>query len=331
MDGLSPPSFVDVLLAKKRISPYVHRTPLYRYPLLDQLLGAKVLVKHENHQITGAFKVRGGLNLISQLSKDERERGVITASTGNHGQSIAYASMIFGVKAKVCVPVNANPGKVSAIKLWGAEVIEHGRDFDEAKVYAEELAEKHDLHFISSGDEPHLIAGVATYTLEIIEDLPKVDVIIVPVGGGSGAAGACIVSKTFNPGIKVIGVQSEKAPAAYLTWKHRKPVESKMETFAEGLATRAPFMLPQSILWDKLDDFVLVSDEEILKGILLFLETTHNLAEGAAASTLAAAIKLKEKIKERKVVLVMSGGNLSVENLKKALLFKGKRVILNPD
>ncbi len=324
MNSLKPPTFKDVLSAYRRISPYVHRTPLYHYDTLDRLLGANVWVKHENHQVTGAFKVRGGLNLISQLNEEEKAKGVITASTGNHGQSIAYASRIFGVKAVICVPRNPNPTKILPIRLYGAEVIEHGKDFDDARMYAEKLAGEEGYRFISSGDEPHLIAGVATYTLEILQDLPETDVIIVPIGGGSGASGACIVAKTLNPEIEVIGVQAEKAPSAYLTWKERKPVKAKMETFAEGLATRAPFMLPQRILWEKLDDFILVSEEEILRSIMLYLENTHNLPEGAAAAGLAAALKIKERIKGKNVVLVMTGGNISVENLKRALAFKNK-------
>ena len=319
MPSLQPPTFKDVLAARKRIAPYLRPTPLYHYSLLDELVGTEVWVKHENHQPVGAFKPRGGINLVAQLSPEEREKGIITASTGNHGQSIAYAARLFGVRAIVGMPEGANPGKVAAIRGRGAEILFHGKDFDAARQRVEELASQEGYRYVSSGDEPHLIAGVGTYTLEILEELPDAEVIIVPVGGGSGASGTCIVAKAVNPAIQVFGCQAEKAPAAYLTWKDRERVESKMETFAEGLATRAPFMLPQSILWKHLDDFVLVSEEDMLRGIVQYLETTHNLAEGAAAAALAGAIKVRDRLKGKKVVLIMSGGNVSLANLRRAL------------
>ncbi len=217
------------------------------------------------------------------------------------------------------MPEGANPGKVAAIRNLGADVFFHGRIFDEAKNRVEELARAEGYRYVHPGDEPHLIAGVGTYSLEILEELPDTEVIIVPVGGGSGASGACIVSQAVNPSIQVIGTQAEKAPAAYLTWKARKRTEASMETFAEGLATAAPFMLPQSILWEHLSDFVLVGEEEMLRAIVHFLECTHNLAEGAAAASLAAAIKLRDQLKGKKVVLILSGGNVSLTNLRRAL------------
>jgi len=323
MTSLQPPTFTDVLAARKRIAPYLRPTPLHHYPLLDDLIGAEVWVKHENHQPVGAFKVRGGINLAAQLTPEERERGLITASTGNHGQSVAYGARLFGVRAIVGMPEGANPGKVAAIRNLGAEILFHGRIFDDAKQKVEQLAQEKGYRFVHPGDEPHLIAGVGTYSLEILETLPDTDVIIVPVGGGSGASGACIVSQVVNPSIQVIGVQAEKAPAAQLTWKSRKRTEATMETFAEGLATAAPFMLPQSILWEYLSDFVLVSEEEMLRGIVHYLEATHNLAEGAAAASLAGAIKLRDRLAGKKVVLVMSGGNLSLANLRRALELVG--------
>jgi threonine dehydratase len=319
MSTTQPPTFQDVLAAHKRIRPYLHPTPLHHYPLLGELVGTEVWVKHENHQPLGVFKVRGGINLVSQLSPEEKKKGVITASTGNHGQSIAYAARLFGVRAIIGMPEGANPGKVAAIRHLGAETLFHGKDFDDAKQKVEELAQEKGYRYVSSGDEPHLIAGVGTHTLEILHELPDAEVIIVPIGGGSGASGACIAAKAVNPKIEVIGVQAERAPAAYLTWKSRERVESKMETFAEGLATRAPFMFPQSILWKYLDDFVLVSEEEMLRCIVHFLERTHNLAEGAAAASLAAALRLRDRLAGRKVVLIMTGGNLSLANLRRAL------------
>ena len=232
------PTLADVLKARRRILLHLRPTPLFGYAGLDELLGAKVFVKHENHQPVGAFKVRGGVNLISQLSAEERKRGVIAASTGNHGQSIAYAARLFGVRATICVPEQANPVKVASMRGLGAELIFHGRDFDDARQHCEQLASEHGHRYVHSGNEPLLIAGVATETLELLEEQPQTDVIVVPVGGGSSAAGACIVAKAINPAIKVIGVQSDAAPAAFRSWRERRLVEDKMETCAEGLVVR---------------------------------------------------------------------------------------------
>jgi threonine dehydratase len=316
---MHPPTFQDVLEARKTIAPYLRPTPLYSYQGLSDLVGADVWVKHENHQPVGAFKVRGGINLVAHMSEGEKARGVATASTGNHGQSIAYASRLFGVRALIAMPEGANPGKVAAIRNLGAEILFHGRDFDDARLYVEELAEQEGMRFVSSGDEPHLIAGVGTYALEIVEALPHVDVILVPVGGGSGASGVCVAAKTLNPGIMVVGVQAEKAPSAYLSWKERRPVEAKMETFAEGLATRAPFDMPQAILRQHLDDFVLVGEDELKQAVVWMLRHTHNLAEGAGAAALAGAVKLKDRLAGKTAVVVQSGGNLSLEKLREIL------------
>jgi threonine dehydratase len=309
------PTLTDVLKARRRIAPHLRPTPLYGYASLDELLGAKVFVKHENHQPVGAFKVRGGVNLVSQLSTEERERGVIAASTGNHGQSIAYAARLFGVPATVCVPQAANPVKVASMRGLGAEVVFHGRDFDDARAHCEQLAREHGYRYVHSGNEPLLIAGVATQTLEIVEELPEVDVVIVPVGGGSGAAGACIVTKAVNQAVSVIGVQSEAAPAAYRSWRERRLVEDGMQTFAEGLATRTAFELPQRVLWQWLDDFVLVQDDEIRAAQALMIEATRNLVEAAGAAPLAAALKLRDRLIGKRVALILSGGNASPEQL----------------
>src|SRR5579862_3177806 len=260
---LRAPTFADVLDAKRRIAPYLPATALRRYAALDELLDAEVFVKHENHQPTGAFKVRGGVNLVSRLSPEEQRAGLVTASTGNHGQSIAYAAGLFGIVARICVPADANPVKVASMRGLGAELIVHGHDFDDARVHAEEVAREHGYRYVHSGDEPHLIAGVATETLEILEEQPDVDAILVPIGGGSGAAGACIAAKAVDATIAVIGVQSESAPAAYRSWREGRLVDDLMGTVAEGLATRTAFELPQQILRESLDDFVLVSDEQI--------------------------------------------------------------------
>jgi threonine dehydratase len=287
---------------------------------LDELVGTEVWVKHENHQPVGAFKVRGGVNLVSQLSDEDRLRGVISASTGNHGQSIAYASRLFGVRAIICVPEQANPVKVASIQGLGAEVVHHGRDFDEAREHCESLAAEHGYRYVHSGNEPHLIAGVATAALEALEREPGLDVLIVPIGGGSGAAGACIVADELRPELQVIGVQSEAAPAAYRSWREGEIVEDEMNTAAEGLATRVGFELPQRILRERLHDFVLVSEDEIRSATVHMLERTRNLIEAAGASPLAAALKLRERLAGRRVGLVASGGNVTLEQLRALLV-----------
>src|SRR3954447_20717335 len=203
MQSPQAPTFADVLAARKRIAPYLRPTPLYPYGALSSLVGTEVWVKHENHQPVGAFKVRGGVNLLAQLSPEERQRGVIAASTGNHGQSVAYAARLFGARAIICVPEDANPVKVESMRSLGAEIIFHGRDFDEAREHCEEIAEEQGFRYIHSGDEPLLIAGIATHTLEILEERPDIEVIVVPVGGGSGAAGACLAAKAINPQVEV--------------------------------------------------------------------------------------------------------------------------------
>jgi threonine dehydratase len=305
------PTLADVLEARRRIAPHLAPTPLFGYASLDELLHAEVFVKHENHQPVGAFKVRGGVNLIAQLSAEERERGVIAASTGNHGQSIAYAARLFGVPATICVPERANPVKVASMRGLGAELVFHGRDYDEARERCEQLAEERGYRYVHSGNEPLLIAGVATETLEILQEQPQTDPIIVPIGGGSGAAGACIVAKAISPAIRVIGVQSEAAPAAFRSWRERRLVVDRMQTVAEGLATRTAFELPQQILWQWLDAFVLVSDDEILSAQALMIEATRNLVEAAGAAPLAAGLRLREELAGTRVALVLSGGNAS--------------------
>ena len=277
------------------------------------------MCKHENYQPIGAFKVRGGVNLISQLSPGERERGVIAASTGNHGQSVAYAARLFGVKARIVVPEGANPGKVAAMQGMGVEVIFHGAIYDDAMQHCEALAREHGYRYIHSGNEPLLIAGVATETLEMLEDEPDLEVIIVPLGGGSGAAGTCIVARTLNPSIRVIGVQSEASPAAYESWRQGRLVEMPNRTMAEGLATGVAFELPQEIMRQMLREFMLVSEEEIMQAMVWMLERAHTLAEGAGAASLVAAYRLRDELRGKKVGIVCSGGNASLEQLKRVL------------
>jgi threonine dehydratase len=315
------PTFDDVLAAQKRISSYLKPTPLLSYPAVNELVGTEVYIKHENCQPVGAFKVRGGINLVSQLSDEEKKRGVIGTSTGNHGQSIAYASKIFGVKAIIVMPEKSNPGKVASMRALGAEIVFHGAIFDEAKIHCEQLAEQHGYRYIHSGDEPDLIAGVGTEALEMLQEEPGIDTIVVPIGGGSGAAGACIAAKGINPEIEIIGVQSEAAPAAHDSWRKGSLVERPNRTSAEGLATGIPFELPQRILREHLDDFILVSEQEILRAVVWMIQYAHTLAEGAGAAPLAAVYKIRKRLANKKVGLICSGGNLSIDKLRKALDF----------
>jgi threonine dehydratase len=313
------PTFNDILLAQRQIRPYLARTPLHSYPALNELLGTLTYVKHENYQPVGAFKVRGGVNLVSRMTADERARGVISASTGNHGQSVAYAARLFGVKATIVVPEQANPGKVAAMRGMGAEVIHQGSNFDEARLHCEDLAREHGYRYIHSANEPLLIAGVGTYALEMLEDEPELQTIFVPIGGGSGASGVCLTAKTLNPTLRVIGVQAAESPAAYQSWSQHQLVSAPNRTAAEGLATGTAFELPQSILWRNLDDFVLVSEEEIQQAMLWMLERAHSLAEGAGASALAGAYKMRAQLQGQRVGIVCSGGNASLAHLRAVL------------
>ena len=317
---LEPPIFDDVLAAKERIAPHLPPTALNRYPALDELVGSEVWVKHENHQPVCNFKVRGGVNLVAQLSDDERQRGLVTASTGNHGQSIAFASRIFGVRAIVCVPEGANPVKVASIRGLGAEIVHHGRDFDEAREHCEALAAENGYRYVHSANEPALIAGVGTHTLEIFERQPELDVLIVPVGAGSGVCGAAIAANELRPDCKVIGVQAAAAPAAYRSWREGRLVEDEMNTAAEGLQTRVGFELVIRIMRERLDDFVLVSEEELATATVHMLERTRNLIEPAGAAPLAAALNMRDGLAGKCVGLIASGGNMSVDQLRALLL-----------
>ncbi len=316
---MQEPSFADVLDARRMILPYITRTPLRRYPVLSDLTGADVWVKHENFQILGSFKVRGGLNLIGRTTQDDRAKGFITASTGNHGQSIAFAAKTFGAACTIVVPNGANPVKVKAMEALGAKVLSHGNVFEAARERAEQLAKESDTRYVHPANEPSLIAGVATYTLEAHEDLGGIDFIIVPLGAGSGASGACIVTDVVSPHTKVIAVQSAQAPAGYRSWKEGKVTTGPMDTFAEGLGTSQGYELPQSILRKRLDDFVIVKDERIREAMFHFVEGTRTLVEGAGAAALAAAMDMRDRLKGKRVVLIASGANASPQQLRAAL------------
>ena len=315
--AISGITMADVQSARDIVYRTLRPTPLLSHPLLDETTGLTIRVKHENHNPTSAFKVRGGLNLVGRFSPEER-RGVITATTGNHGQSIALACQREGVPCTIIVPQGNNPEKNAAMRAYGATVLEIGRDFDEAREYIER--EGRDLRYVHSANEPHLITGVATYGLEIFEEMPDVDVVIVPIGGGSGACGCCLARTFTGSRATVIGVQAAGADAFARSWRSgERVVGGPIATFAEGMATRVTFDLPFSILRELLDDIVTLTEEELMAGVRLALRTTHNLAEGAGAASLAAAVKLKDQLAGKKVVCVMSGGNIDQRTLARVL------------
>ncbi|MEW6750858.1 MAG: threonine/serine dehydratase [Candidatus Latescibacterota bacterium] len=323
MDGTAPgkPTYDDVVAAAHFIGPHLRPTPLVQSWGLSRLLGCEYWVKCENCQPVGAFKVRGGVNLVGRLSPQERRAGVIAASTGNHGQSLAFAGRVFGVQVLIYGPErHANPAKVQAMRDLGAQVRLHGADFDEARAEVERVAATGGYRYVHSANEPLLIAGVGTMGLEILADLPEVDVILVPVGGGSGACGVALAVKERRPGVQVIGVQSEAAPAAYRAWRERTlEVEAGMATAHEGLATRVPFELTVRLMWDLLDDFVLVSDAEIDTAVRYLAALARQVAEGAGAAALAAAARLGPRLQGKRVVGILSGGNLNLERYARLL------------
>ena len=317
---MQPPTLHDVLLARGRVSRVLSRTALLKHPLLDLELGCNAFVKHENHNPTVAFKVRGGLNLIASLPADDRARGVITASTGNHGQSIAFASARHGVACGVYVPVGNNPEKNAAMRALGATVVEHGRDFDEARERAEDLAASNGLRYVHPVNEPLLIAGVGTYALEVFEDLPEVHTVFVPIGGGSGAAGLCLVRTALGANTRIVGVQAKNADAFARSWRGPvRVVGEQADTFAEGMATRVTFDLTFNLLKRELDDIITLSEDELAEGVRLAMRATHNLAEGAGAASLMAAYTRRETLRGQTVVCVMSGGNIDAATLKRVL------------
>ncbi|MGQ0761149.1 MAG: threonine ammonia-lyase [Acidobacteriota bacterium] len=319
-----PVTFDDVLAAREFIAPYLPKTPLVRSEKLSALLDCDYYLKCENVQPIGAFKVRGGVNLVGTTSEEKKRAGIVTASTGNHGQSIAYAGRLFGVPVIIYAPAeNVNETKMQAMRALGAEVRLHGGDFDEARLETERVAETEGYLYVHSANEPKLIAGVGTIGLEIFEDLPDVDVILAPAGGGSCASGNCIVAKHLKSNVQVIAVQSEAAPAMWHAWKNRSLDEyPTMKTEHEGLATRVPFEMPSRILWELLDDFLLVTDDEINEAIGLLAVNAKQIAEGAGAASLAGAIKLRDRgrgssptvregLRGKKVVGILTGGNIT--------------------
>lgn len=313
-------SLVNIRAARQVVYRSLKPTPTMDYPLLNGELGARVFLKHENHLPTGAFKVRGGLNFMHHFAAAKTHDGVITATRGNHGQSVALAASLHSVPSTIVVPFGNNPEKNAAMRAYGARLVEYGRDFDEAREEVARLAETENLRYIHSANEPHLINGVGTYALEIIESLEEIgrqaDAVFVPIGMGSGICGVITAFRALSPETKIYGVQSEAAPSHYLSWKAGKAVTTETaDTFADGIATRVPAELTLEIILNGVDEIVLVSDDEIREAIRLLWRTTHNLVEGAGAAATAATIKLCERLKGKNVVNVISGGNLDTATI----------------
>jgi len=336
-----PVTHADVLAALPRVRAVLKRTPLYEWPALSQLLGCRFFLKHENHQPVGAFKVRGGINLVAAAVADAASvgaeagsfrhgmvgaeagsfrHGILGCSTGNHGQSLAFACRRFGVKCTIVVPEGNNPDKNRAIRLLGAELIEHGRDFDAAREFLERELVPRGGRYVHSANEPLLIAGVGTMAVEIFDDLPEPDAILVPIGLGSGVCGTCLVVKSVRPETQVIGVQAEGADAVVRSWRTGTLQSNEsVNTFAEGMATRVPAEMTLAIMRSLMDDALLVSDDELRQACFTLLKHTHNLAEGAGAAPLAAAYRYRDRFAGKTVVGVLSGGNLDLAELPRIL------------
>ncbi len=313
------PNLADVYRAKHVIEQYLPRTPLVHNPAISRLLACEAYLKLESLQPIGAFKVRGGVYLAASLSDDERARGIVGASTGNHGQSLAYGAKLFGIRCVIAVPEGANPLKVESMRALGAGVEFRGANFEEARTWAEEFAQREGLRYVHHSNAPQLIAGVSTISLEIIEDLPDVDVIITPIGGGSAAVGHCLVAKTLRPAAQVIGVQAAGAPAVYRSWKERRLQQAPIETAAEGLATGRAYYAPVKTFIDHLDDMLLVSEDELTAAVRLLLQTAHIVAEESGAASTAAAVQMGARLRGKKVALIVSGGNMTLDGLRRVL------------
>lgn len=300
----------------------IRPTPLMEYPLLNGEAGMKLWLKHENHLPTGAFKVRGGLNYMAHFARARTHSGVITATRGNHGQSVALAAQLHGIPATIVVPFGNNPEKNAAMEAYGARLIEYGRDFDEAREEVARLSEAENLRYIHSANEPLLLNGVGTYALEILESAAerndKIDAIFVPIGMGSGICGVITAFRALSPETKIYGVQSEGAPSYFLSWRAGKVTPTReAHTFADGIATRAPSEFTLDIILRGVDEIVLVSDSEIIRAIRLLWRTSHNLVEGAGAAATAATMQLRERLAGKTVVNLLSGGNLDTATISK--------------
>jgi threonine dehydratase len=319
-EAILEPSLVDVLTARRVIDRYLRPTPFYESQSLGTMLGLRLWIKYENHQPTVAFKVRGTLNKVLSLTDEERNRGVVTASAGNHGQGVCYAARLKRVRATVVVPEEANPDKVEAMRRLGGEVLLAGRDFDEADQRARQLEEEKGFVYFHAANDPWIIAGHGTVGLEMLEEEPDLDVLVVPVGAGGLISGVALAAKTLNPGIQVIGVQAKDcAPYFKSRLDGRMTGVDSADTFAEGLASRHPTVLPFRMIDRLVDEIIVASEEEMRRAVVLLLEEAHNLAEGAGAAGTAGVVQLGERLAGKKVGTILSGGNLTRHQLEEAL------------
>jgi threonine dehydratase len=317
-----PISIDDVRAARSRIAPHLSPTPLRGYRQLDAVIGGDItlVVKHENHHPTNSFKIRNGLSFMTALDEAERNRGVVAASTGNHGQGIAYGAALLGVRATVCVPAGNNPEKNAAMRALGAEVVEEGRDYDESVAVMLGIAEREGRTVAHSTNDRRIIAGAGTMTLEIVEQDPTIDAIVVAVGGGSQAVGALTVVRELAPRVEVYGVQAAGAPAIHDSWHAGRTISTpRADTFAEGVATRQPYELTFPALRAGLAGFVTVTDAEIAEAMRTIIGVTHNLVEGAGAMGLAGAAKLRDRLAGKRVAIVFCGGNVDTGLLRRVL------------
>ena len=313
-------NLAGILQANKVIKRYLNPTSLIHYSELSRLLGCEAFVKHENHNPTGSFKIRGALNFFHHMSREASEAGILVATRGNHGLAMAWAGQWFQVPCTVVVPKDNHPEINRTIESYGAEVIVHGADFYDAQSYCDELVDSAGYYYVQQGNEPEILNGHATMGLEILEDLPDVDTIICPIGGGAGLASILKTARAIRPEVEIIGVEPVNAPSFHASWKKGEIVIlDDAHTIADGLAARSVFHLPYVILKDTISDVVLLTEDEILEGIRMALATTHNLAEAAGAVSLMAADRIKDRLAGKKVVMVMSGGNLSIDTLKTAI------------
>lgn len=317
-----PIAFQDVLAARRRLAPHLPKTPLRSYPALDEAVGGgiRVLVKHENHNPTNSFKARNGLSLVSALPEETRRRGLVAATRGNHGLGLAWAGSLFGARVTICVPSGNNPEKNEAMRGFGVELIEGGRDYDEVARAADALRAERGLHLAHSTNDPTVIAGAATLTLEILEETPRIDALVIGVGGGSQAVGAMVVARELRPDLAVYGVQAERASAIHDSWHEGRLVSRESaDTFADGLATRNAYEMTFPALRAGLAGFVTASEAGIAAALRLFLRTTHNLAEGAGAAGLAGLIRLRDTLAGKTVGVVLSGSNIDSATLRRVL------------
>lgn len=317
-----PIQFADVLAARGRLAPFLAPTPLRRYPALDRAVGhgIAVYVKHENFQPTGSFKVRNGLSLLTALTDGVRRRGVVGATRGNHGLGLAYAAHALGAPVTICVPRGNNPEKNEAIVALGARLIEEGKDYDEVTGTAERLARETGAYLAHSTNDPHVIAGAGTLGLEMLEQEPGLDALVIAVGGGSQAVGALTVARERAPAAQVYAVQAAGASAIHDAWHAGAPRSTpSADTFADGLATRNTYALTFPALRAGLAGFVTVTDAELAEALRLLLRTTHTLVEGAGAAGLAGLIKLGATLAGRRVGIVLSGANIDAPTLGRVL------------